>query len=281
MDTTFAGANVRYAAGGRGADGPDPGSTAPAVVLVHGAGMDRTIWQLQTRWLAHHGFRPIAVDLPGHGGSDGPPLGSIPDLADWIASFVDHLGVGPAHLVGHSMGALAVLETAARHPQAAASLIMLGVSASMPVHPDLLAAAAHDDPVAGRLITSWGIGSQAHQGPHAVPGMWLVGGSNALIARSPAGSLSADLLACAAHQGALEAAARVTCPATFILGSQDKMTPARAAAPLAEAIADSTTTVLPGVGHTMMIESPAEVRQALHAALTRAEAARQKASRQQ
>ncbi len=266
MDTTFAGSTVRYATGGRSGD-----STDPAVVLVHGAGMDHTIWQLQTRWLAHHGFRPFALDLPGHGGSDGPPLASISDLADWLASFVDHLGVGPAHLVGHSMGALAVLETAARHPAAAASIVMLGVSATMPVHPDLLAAAADNDPVAGRLITSWGIGSQAHRGGHAVPGMWLVGASNALIARSPAGTLSVDLSACAVHAGALEAAGRVACPATFILGAEDKMTPARAAAPLAEAIAGATTTIIPGVGHTMMIEAPARVRTAIHAALTRAD----------
>ncbi|MCP3853737.1 MAG: alpha/beta hydrolase [Actinomycetia bacterium] len=234
--------------------------------------MDRTVWQLQTRWLAHHGFRPFAVDLPGHGGSVGPALETIADLADWLATFVDHLGVGPAHLVGHSMGALAVVETAARHPEATASIVLLGVASAMPVHPDLLAAAADNDPVAGRLITSWGIGSQAHMGAHPVPGMWLVGGSNALLARSPEGTLSTDLEACAAHQGAVEAASQVSCPAAFILGTEDKMTPARSAAPLAEAIPGSTTTILPGAGHTMMIETPAEVREALHAALTRAAA---------
>ncbi len=102
--------------------------------------------------------------------------------------------------------------------------------------------------------------------------MWLIGGSNALLARSPKGTLSTDLKACAAHQGAVEAAGQVSCPAAFILGTEDKMTPARSAAPLAGVIAGSTTTILPGAGHTMMIETPAEVREALYAALTRATA---------
>ncbi len=164
MDITITGANVRYATGGREGGGNDP-----VVVLVHGAGMDRTVWQLQTRWLAHRGFRPVAVDLPGHGHSDGPALETIADLADWLATFVDHLGVGPAHLVGHSMGALAVIETAARHPEATASIVLLGVASSMPVHPDLLAAAANNDPVAGQLITSWGIGARPTRAPTQCP----------------------------------------------------------------------------------------------------------------
>ena len=44
--------------------------------------MNRTTWQLETRWLAHHGYRAAALDLPGHGGIDGPPLEAIADMAD-------------------------------------------------------------------------------------------------------------------------------------------------------------------------------------------------------
>ena len=54
---------------------------APLVVLLHGAGMDRSVWSQQTRWLAHHGTRALAVDLPGHGDSEGPALTSVGDLA--------------------------------------------------------------------------------------------------------------------------------------------------------------------------------------------------------
>ncbi|MDP6281291.1 MAG: alpha/beta fold hydrolase, partial [Acidimicrobiales bacterium] len=78
-----------------------PDSSDPLVVLLHGAGMDRSVWSQQTRFLAHHGYRAIAVDLPGHGESEGPALGSIPDLAAWVAALATELG-GPLHLVGHS-----------------------------------------------------------------------------------------------------------------------------------------------------------------------------------
>ena len=44
----------------------------PLVVFLHGAGMDHSVWALQSRWFAHHGFSVLAVDLPGHGGSAGP-----------------------------------------------------------------------------------------------------------------------------------------------------------------------------------------------------------------
>ena len=62
MELTLDGKTVRYANGGRAHD-----PALPGVVLVHGAGMNRTVWQLQTRYLAHHGFRVAALDLPGHG----------------------------------------------------------------------------------------------------------------------------------------------------------------------------------------------------------------------
>ena len=50
----------------------------PTVVFVHGGGLDHTVWALQTRYFAYHGRNVLAVDLPGHGKSDGPPLDSIP-----------------------------------------------------------------------------------------------------------------------------------------------------------------------------------------------------------
>src|SRR5678815_5164519 len=78
----------------------------PAVIFLHGAGFDRTAWRLQTRWFAHHGRSVLAVDFPGHGRSDGPPLTSIATMADWTAALIAETGVKQAALVGHSMGAL-------------------------------------------------------------------------------------------------------------------------------------------------------------------------------
>ena len=266
METLIDGRVVRCATGGRGIDGDEP-----AVVLVHGAGGDRTVWQLQTRWIAHHGYRAAAVDLPGHGGSEGPAPASIEAMGEWLAGATEALGLAPAHLVGHSMGTFVVLEAAAQRPEVARSLVLLGTAGAMPVHPALQSAADADDPVAGRLITSWGIGSRAHTGGHASPGMWLIGGNTSLLDRAPPGVLAGDLAACNAYDGAETAAARVQCPVTLVLGREDKMTPNRAAAPMIEAFGDgrATTVYIDRVGHFLQIESPIPVRRAIAAALAR------------
>ena len=267
METQINERTVRCATGGRSIDGDEP-----AVVLVHGAGGDRTVWQLQTRWIAHHGYRAAAVDLPGHGGSDGPVLSSITEMGAWLADVTEALGLAPAHLVGHSMGTFVVLEAAAQRPEVARSLVLLGTAGAMPVHPALQSAADADDPIAGRLITSWGIGSRAHTGGHASPGMWLIGGNTSLLDRAPPGVLAGDLAACNAYDGAEAAASRVQCPVTLVLGREDKMTPNRAAAPMIEAFGEgrATTVYLDRVGHFLQIESPIPVRNAIAAALARA-----------
>jgi pimeloyl-ACP methyl ester carboxylesterase len=84
------------------------------VVLLHGAGADHSVWALQSRWLAWHGANVLAVDLPGHGRSDGPALTDIGALADWTARLIAAVGAEKAALAGHSMGALIALETASR-----------------------------------------------------------------------------------------------------------------------------------------------------------------------
>ena len=58
----------------------------------------------------------LAPDLPGHGRSSGTPLPTIAEMADWTAALLDAAGAPKAQLVGHSMGSLIALETAARHP---------------------------------------------------------------------------------------------------------------------------------------------------------------------
>src|SRR5260221_3666868 len=75
----------------------------PAVVFVHGAAMDHSVWQWQSRYFAHHGFGVLAVDLPAHGRSPGPARTSIGALADWVAFFIESASLRRAAVVGHSM----------------------------------------------------------------------------------------------------------------------------------------------------------------------------------
>jgi pimeloyl-ACP methyl ester carboxylesterase len=247
--------------------GVDPDDDRPAVILVHGAGGDATVWQLQTRYLAHHGLRALAVDLPGHGRSGGEPLTSIGDMAEWLARFAIAAGATPAAIVGHSMGTFIALELAARHPESVAAVVLLGAADAMPVHPDLLAAAEEDLPSAAALMASWGHAKPAHIGLNPTPGLWMLGGARALVEVGHAGALAADFRACVDYTGATAAAATLTCQVTVGVGLGDKMTPPRATAKLIQQLPDPTVVELADTGHMMMVENPSAVRRLLLAAL--------------
>jgi len=256
------GRTVNAALGGRSFEGDEP-----VVVLVHGAGMDRTVWQMQTRFLAHHGYRVVAIDLPGHGGTAGDPCTSIGDYADWLAEAIAGLGVGPVHVAGHSLGSLIGLELAARRPELVSTLLLLGTAAAMPVHPVLLDAATNGDPLAGQLMSGWAFGKAGKLGVHPSPGANMVGGTQALLANSAPGVLANDLAASGAYEGAIDAAAKVQAPVTVILGRSDRMTPLKAAQPLLDALNDPAVVIIDDCGHMMTLERPDVVRQTMLDAL--------------
>ena len=258
MELRVDGRKVFAATGGKPFD-PE----LPTVVFVHGAGMDHTVWALQTRWFAWHGHSVLALDLPGHGRSEGPMLTSIPAIADWLLRLVDAAGPGRVSLIGHSMGALAALAAAAKAGPEISAIALLGIGEKMPVHPELLAAARADDPAAYDLIVSWGYGRGAHFGAARAPGLWLHGGGRTLLAHGPAGALGNDLAACDAYHDAARDAEKVRCPALFVVGARDQMTPPKAAASLARHIADASTVIVQDAGHMMMVEKPDETLDAL------------------
>ncbi|MBI3451737.1 MAG: alpha/beta hydrolase [Rhodospirillales bacterium] len=235
----------------------------PSVVFVHGAGMDHTVWTLQTRWFAHHGRNVLAVDLPGHGRSEGPALTSIESLADWIIRFLDAGEVKKAALIGHSMGGLIALEAAARAPARVWALGLLGVSGRMAVHPDLLKAATTNDHAAIDLVASWGFGRRAHLGGARPPGIWMMGSGVRLLEHGSAGMLGIDLAACDAYAGAPAAAAKLSCPTLVIVGESDRMTSLAAAQDLTGKIAGAQLVAVAGAGHMTMVEAPDRTLDAL------------------
>ena len=258
MQLSISGIDTFVATGGREFD-----KSQPAIVLLHGAGFDHTTWALHSRWFAHHGFGVLAPDLPGHGRSAGAPLSSIADMAGWTAALLDTVGAAKARLVGHSMGSLIALETAARHPARVSGLSLIGTAAIMTVGPDLLKAAEANDSAAIDMVSIWGLGFQAELGGSLAPGLWMHSGAQRVLEQCRPGVLFNDLSACNAYQNALAAAAQVTVPTTFILGERDMMTPAKAGKALASALPNSRTVVLRGAGHMMMVERPDELLAAL------------------
>ncbi|MFZ5792284.1 MAG: alpha/beta fold hydrolase [Pseudomonadota bacterium] len=235
----------------------------PGLLFLHGAGMDHSVWSLPARYFANHGRAVLAPDLPGHGGSEGPLLDTIPAMAEWVIALMKAAHLPRAALVGHSMGALVALEAAARAPDRVEALALLGVAARMPVHPDLLAAARAGDHRAIDMIAAWAHGPVGQLGGQRAPGLWTMGAGVRVLERAPAGALAADLAACDAYRGAIEAAAKLRCPALLLLGAEDRMTPVKAAGPLVQALARAKRVVLPGTGHMMMSERPDETIAAL------------------
>ena len=229
------------------------------IVFVHGGGLDHSVWLLQSRYFAHHGRAVLAVDLPAHGKSEGDPLPSIPDMADWTIRLMDAAQARSATLVGHSMGALVVLEAAARHPDRVDRIATIALSVPMPVSDALLSAAKADRHDAFDMVNVWGHGSRAHIGGNQTPGMWMIGAGVRLLERSPPGVLYSDLNACNEYRHGLESAATIRCPVQVILGREDRMSPLKAAQPFLETLDDPRVTILDDCGHMIMAERPGEV----------------------
>ncbi|HEY8624349.1 MAG TPA: alpha/beta hydrolase, partial [Casimicrobiaceae bacterium] len=236
-------------------------------VFVHGACHDHSVWALQSRYFAHHGRNVFAVDTPGHGRSGGDAHTSVADIADWLAALQDALAIERAAFVGHSLGALAVLDMAARNPARVSRIALLGPSAPMPVAEVLLDAAQKNDHAAFELIAGWSFSASHQLGGSEQPGIWMRGNALRLMERSRPGVLYRDLLACRDYNDGVKAAGSVRCPALVILGQRDQMAPPASATLLIEALADKRVVTLSGCGHSLMAEGPRAVLDALREGL--------------
>jgi pimeloyl-ACP methyl ester carboxylesterase len=245
-------------------------TTLPCIVFLHGAVGDHSVWTLLARWFAHHGHGVLAPDLPGHMRSAGPALESVEAMADWTLALLDAAGVRQAALAGHSLGSLVALEAAARTPQRATHLAMLGTAVPMPVPAALLELARREPLAAIDRSVMFSFSTLAAKPSFPGPGAWLRGGSRGLqrqvlAHQGDAGLFETDYAACDRYQGGLHAAARVTCASTLVLGANDQMAPPRGAREVAAAL-NATVHTLP-TGHYPMQEDPDGVLRALRRGL--------------
>lgn len=245
----------------------------PTVVFLHGVLNDHSVWILQTRSFAHHGWNVLAPDLPGHCRSAGEPPASVEQAAQFVQALLDAAGVQRAALVGHSWGSLIALEAAARLGDRISHLVLVGTAAPMKVSPALLDTSLNAPDKAIHMVNVFSHSMLAPPPSALGPGTWLYGGSRALMRRVLASNREVNLfhrgfVACDSYQGAEAAMDRVRCPVLFVLGRQDAMTPPRAAKSL-QARAHDGRTVLVDAGHQMMTEAPDAVLAALQDFLRR------------
>jgi pimeloyl-ACP methyl ester carboxylesterase len=241
-------------------------SSKPTVIFVHGAQNDHSVWGLQSRYFAHHGFNVLAPDLPGHGRSGGAALASVEAMAQWLLELMDKYGIGSAMVAGHSMGSLVALEVAHRAPQRVSRLALVGSAFPMKVSDALLNTARDNEAAAIAMVAAYSHSSIAQKPGAPGPGSWVIGGAIRLMermsARNPAQLFYTDFTAC--NNYANDAAApSVKCPVLVIMGSKDMMTPARAAKGLLAAMPQARTVTL-DCGHALMQEAPDGVLEALY-----------------
>ena len=255
MDLTVNGYATYCYTGGKPLD-----TAKPTVVFIHGVLNDHSVWILQSRWFANHGWNVLAVDLPGHCRSEGPPPASVEDAAQFIVALLDAAGVQRAALIGHSFGSLIALETAARAPERVSHLALVGTAYPMGVSSALLDGALNDPMRAIDMVNTFSHSMLAPPPSSLGPGTWLYGSSRALMRRVLASNTTVNVFhtgfkACNDYAGGEAAMAAVQCPVLFLLGAADQMTPPRATKALTT-LAPTAQVVTVQAGHALMLEAP-------------------------
>ena len=266
MDILVNGAKTYCYTGGKPFD-----AAKPTVVMIHGVLNDHSVWALQSRYLANHGWNVLAVDLPGHCRSAGEAPASVEEAADFVAALLDAVGTQRAALVGHSWGSLISLETAARLKERISHLVLVGTAYPMKVSQALLDASLNEPEKALKMINVFSRSTLAAPPSSLGPGTWVYGASLALGRRVLASNRSVNVFhrgftACDRYAHGEQAIAAITCPVLFLLGAQDQMTLAKSAQGLITLAKASGKTVdvlnLP-VGHHQMTETPDETLAAI------------------
>ena len=245
----------------------------PTAIFIHGVLNDHSVWILQTRYLAHHGWNVLAVDLPGHCRSAGDPPATVEAAADFVLALMDAAGLDQAALVGHSFGSLVALEAAGRAPQRVSHLALVGTAFPMKVSPALLEASLHTPLKALEMVNIFSRSTLAPPPSALGPGTWVYGASMALGRRVLASNTQVNLFhtgfkACDSYTHGEEAMAQVACPVLFALGAVDQMTTPKAAQGLVAKARQAQVVYLPG-GHHQMSETPEDLLTALKDFLAR------------
>jgi pimeloyl-ACP methyl ester carboxylesterase len=247
----------------------------PFAVFIHGVLNDHSVWILQSRYLAHHGWNVLAIDLPGHCKRGGEAPASVEEAADFVSRLLDAAGIERAALVGHSWGSLIALEASARLKDRISHAVLVGTAFPMKVSPALIDASLNDPEKAMRMINVFSRATLAAPPSALGPGTWVYGASLALnrrVLRSNArvNVFHRGFVACDQYTNGLQAMSELTCPVLFVLGAQDQMTPAKAAQSLVAAAREHGKVhqvVTVPMGHHQMNESPEETLAALRAFL--------------
>ena len=219
----------------------------PAVIMIHGAGGSNLSWPPEIRRLKNQ--RIYAIDLPGHGKSEGIGRQSIAEYGRCVLDFMSSLKIQKAIFVGHSMGGAVALWLGIHHPSRTLGLGLLSTAPRLHVSSDLLANSAVQAtlPIAIKRVVDLSFGSLCDARTRELTAQRM------LEIRYPV--LHGDFLACDAFDET-SLLGRAKAPSLILCGSDDRMTPMRYSETMHSRLKKSLLHVLNGAGHMIMLEQP-------------------------
>ena len=223
------------------------------VIFIHGAGSSHLIWGSQLRAVSEVA-RAVAIDLPGHGRSEGAGRNTVDAYRDVIAGVLDALAFDRAVIVGHSMGGAITQTLALSHPDRVAGIALVGTGARLRVLPAILDGILNDFDQTARFVTQNCFGAN--------PDPLLLEKSETEFRACPATVTHGDYTACNGFD-ILARIAEIRAPALAICGTEDKMTPVKYSEFLVSKISGAQLVLVEGAGHYVMIEKPGQVNRAL------------------
>ena len=235
------------------------GAGSPAVCLVHGTGGSSAVWAHQLESLADLAH-VVAVDLPGHGRSDGNIPQRIEDAAAVVADVLEALRIGQVVIGGHSMGGAIAQQFALTYPDRVDGLILVGTGARLRVLARLLELLARDTAKGVDLLMSLAIG------PKAPADLRMA--LHRSTADNPPGVVFGDLRACEVFD-VMNRISTVDAPTLVICGEEDQLTPPKYSRFLGDHIAGARVVVVAGAGHYVQVEQPDETTAAMREFLVR------------
>jgi 3-oxoadipate enol-lactonase len=235
----------------------DDVGTGPAILFIHGFGLDRTMWRHQVTGLA--GWRRIAPDLRGAGRSDAPDLGySMATYAKDLAALLDALDVERVVLCGLSMGGYIAFEFLRRWPERVTGLVLMDTQAEADTAEgrkgrDALIAATRER---GSVAVVEGLLPRllAEDAPTRAPA--LVAELRRTIEGLPVAGLVGALQAMKDRPNSTGLLPRLNLPALVLVGEEDRITPPDVSRAMAAALPNAELEVVPGAGHVPTLEQP-------------------------
>ena len=225
------------------------------IVLLHGSGLSHIVWSLIEQYLSNQNYNILAIDLPGHGNSEGESLKSIEEISEWLEKVFNKLDTSKITIIAHSQGCLEAIEYHSKYPKRVKALVFVGGSYRMPVNQDLIDLAEAGDDQAVKLMMKW---SYEHSKS-------FIGGNpvKKIIKSSQdiRQILAVDLVACNNYKNGSEALKAINCPTLFIFGELDKMVSLEKGKKFAELIPNSQTHIIKNCGHMIMFEKAFEMRE--------------------